>query len=190
MRFWRPSATLRVASRGRDKPPLKNQTFLVTGNRDLTIRGECVGVHSGKWQWPSELGPIPRFTSWRNKLRPIVARAGLTVRRLFLNFDVAIFVNRAQHLLALARKVEQGGSMAKKFWCRRDHFGRGCRGAGRCLLYLEHVAATGTAVRESIGLKWLRHCRIYRKNQDNREWLQYPLPKELVIDGASGIPRG
>jgi hypothetical protein len=27
----------------------------------------------------------------------------------FLNFDVAILCSRAQHLLALARKVEQGG---------------------------------------------------------------------------------
>lgn len=29
---------------------------------------------------------------------------------MFLNFDVAILYNRAQHLLALACKVEQGGS--------------------------------------------------------------------------------
>jgi hypothetical protein len=30
-------------------------------------------------------------------------------RIIFLNFDVAIIYNRAQHLLAIARKVEQGG---------------------------------------------------------------------------------
>jgi hypothetical protein len=97
-------------SRGRDKAPLKNQDAF--GDRQSGFdqtHGECVGVHSGEVAVAQRMGSIPRFTSWRNKLRPIVARAGLTVRRLFLNFDVAILCNRAQHLLALARKVEQGG---------------------------------------------------------------------------------
>jgi hypothetical protein len=53
--------------------------------------------------------PILWFANWRNKFRPVVTRAGLSGRPFFLNFDVAILCNRAQHLLALARKVEQGG---------------------------------------------------------------------------------
>jgi hypothetical protein len=52
---------------------------------------------------------MPRFASWRNKSCPAVAWAGLSNRPSFLNFDVAILCNRAQHLLAFARKVEQGG---------------------------------------------------------------------------------
>jgi len=42
-------------------------------------------------------------------LYPVESWAVFSRRQFFLNFDVAILCNRAQHLLALARKVEQGG---------------------------------------------------------------------------------
>jgi len=45
----------------------------------------------------------------RNRPRAATPLAGLSRCLFFLNFDVAIICNRAQHLLALARKVEQGG---------------------------------------------------------------------------------
>jgi hypothetical protein len=49
------------------------------------------------------------FARWRKKLSIAMPRVGFSSRQFFLNFDVAILCNRAQHLLALARKVEQGG---------------------------------------------------------------------------------
>jgi hypothetical protein len=55
--------------------------------------------------------PIFWFASWCNKSCSVLAPACLSGYQFFLNFDVAILFNRAQHLLALARKVEQGGGL-------------------------------------------------------------------------------
>src|SRR5882762_8648631 len=84
-------------------------------------------------------------------------------RPFFLNFDVAITCNRAQHLLALARKVEQGGlkwlrnlAQAGSFllpsfwqWSPFILFGI-CNGSRSCSP-------------RSIILKWLPRCRIFRR---------------------------
>ena len=53
--------------------------------------------------------PILWSARLRNGTRAAEPLAGFSRRLFFLNFDVAITFNRAQHLLALARKVEQGG---------------------------------------------------------------------------------
>jgi hypothetical protein len=71
--------------------------------------GECGSVHSEEAAGMRPTQPVLWSANWCNKSCPAVTRAGLSRRPFFLNFDVAILFNRAQHLLALARKVEQGG---------------------------------------------------------------------------------
>jgi hypothetical protein len=70
---------------------------------------EFLSAHSEAAAVIRRTHPILCFASGCGKSRSDLTRTGLPGYQFFLNFDVAILFNRAQHLLALARKVEQGG---------------------------------------------------------------------------------
>jgi hypothetical protein len=96
-------------SNGPGEAPLDKDTF---GDRQSELDhypGECVSFHSEEVAVTRRTHPIPWFASWRDEAHPGATWVGLSGHPFFLNFDVAILCNRAQHLLALARKVEQGG---------------------------------------------------------------------------------
>jgi hypothetical protein len=102
------SAVLGNSGRGIATP--KIMTIVMAVNRNWIIYPrERVSFHSEAAAVKQRTHPVLWSTNWCNKFCPIVIWAGFSGNLVFLNFDVAILCNRAQHLLALACKVEQGG---------------------------------------------------------------------------------